>query len=525
MKEKKIEQVYIYFGIIMLFVVIFINAWMTHKYYFYFLSSDDAAELILSKMLAHEGGILSRNWHYSTELEILNTQLVYSFLFRFISNFKVVRIMGQVVLTCIFLLSYYFCLYSIDSHMANSRFFKTAFLMLLPISPAWIFLIMKTYYIPHVSISFFALGFACQIQKESISRRKKTGILISGCLLAFAGCLEGLRHIQLAYLPLVLSSVFMLWNSLEKVEWDLKKFNFPRGIGINICWLLSAGMGCLVNLLVLSNVYQVQSHDDEKFTEIVSFESIQNVWNAFLEVVGYRGEQKLLSIGGICNAVAVVSACLILYFMYKIFINIKKYDFTEQLLISFVVISFAFSVFIFIVLHSVVSRWVLACFVPAILLLIFLERLPFIKQYLIFGGIYCVVILFGVYGYQEIRTDVSNENKRNVYDFIQQNDYSYGYCTMWVGDWLTEMTNGRFESRSVRGDYENGKLKIWHWLTPIQVEYREEPILCILEKRRVEDLPIPEEWPVVMEDDYYIIYELNDHKRAEAYLESREGFF
>ena len=104
-KEEKIERGLLLFGKIMLVTVVLVNAWVTYRYYFNFVTADDASELVLSKMLAAEGGVLSTNWHYSTELEILNTQLVYSFLFRFISNFKVVRILGQVILSGIFLAS------------------------------------------------------------------------------------------------------------------------------------------------------------------------------------------------------------------------------------------------------------------------------------------------------------------------------------------------------------------------------------------------------------------------------------
>lgn len=87
---------------------------------------------------------------------------------------------------------------------------------------------------------------------------------------------------------------------------------------------------------------------------------------------------------------------------------------------------------------------------------------------------------------------------------------------------MTELTNGAFQTRSVRGDYENQKLKIYHWLTPVQVEYREEPIICILEKRRVEDLPLPENWNMLMEDEEYMIYGLPAHKEVEEYLEKRQ---
>lgn len=522
MNEDKIERGLLLFGKIMLVTVVFVNAWITYRYYFNFITSDDASELVLSKMLAAEGGVLSANWHYSTELEILNTQLVYSFLFRFISNFKVVRILGQVILSGIFLASYYFCLYSMNREKAKKRFFLTAFLLLIPISEAWVFLVMKTYYIPHVATTFAALGFACQVHREELSKRQHRVILLLGSLLAFIGCLEGMRHIQLIYLPLVLSSLWMLWNALEAAEWNLKRLSLPRGILEHIWWLLCAGAGNFVNASVLSGIYDYRDQNNAMFTETLAFENIEKVWNAFLEVTGYTGEQKMLSFGGICNALSVLAACALVCTLIYLVCNIKKKQQTEQLVIAAVILSFALSMFIFIALKTVSARYVMACVAPMVLFFVFLERFPFLKRTMILLGVYGLILVLGIHKYHQIQVSDKNENLRNVYEFVISNDYTYGYSTFWSGNLLTELTNGAFQTRSVRGDYENQKLKIYHWLTPVQVEYREEPIICILEKRRVEDLPLPENWNMLMEDEEYMIYGLPAHKEVEEYLEKRQ---
>lgn len=521
MKQNRMERGFVIFGKIMLVAAIFLNAWITWKYYFYFVTADDASELVLARMLARDGGILSANWYYSTELRILNTQLIYSLLFRFLTNFKVIRILGQVILTVIFLASYYFCLCSIDSKLAGNRFWKTAFLLVLPIGWPWLFLIMKTYYIPHVAITFLALGMACQMQKEDTEDRKKLILLICGGLLAFVAGLEGIRHIQLAYLPLILSSVWLWWNALEDTGWSLKDFRIPKGSFANLCWFLCAAAGYLVNTKVLSKVYFFKSYDEQKFTEILGMENIQNSLNGFLEVTGYTGEKEMLSAGGLCNAIAVVFLCFMLLFLLSIVINMKKYEQEDQLILSFLVLSFGLTMFICTSLNSVVSRWIMACVAPMVLLFMFLEGYPAMKRYVLLGGFYCIALLLGSNTYYEIKADHENDSIRNVYEFITENDYSYGYSTFWAGNLLTELTNGEFETRCVRGDYENNKLILFQWLMPIEAEYQEGPILCILQKRRVEDLPLPENWSLMMEDEEYLIYEVPDHREMEEYLVKR----
>ena len=69
----------------------------SHLYGDSWLSSDDSSEMILSHILAGEGGILTENWYYSTELRVLNTQLVWSALFRLSDRWHLVRLAGTAV--------------------------------------------------------------------------------------------------------------------------------------------------------------------------------------------------------------------------------------------------------------------------------------------------------------------------------------------------------------------------------------------------------------------------------------------
>ena len=38
-------------------------------------SSDEASEMVLGNLLASEGKLISKNWYYSTELRVLNTNI------------------------------------------------------------------------------------------------------------------------------------------------------------------------------------------------------------------------------------------------------------------------------------------------------------------------------------------------------------------------------------------------------------------------------------------------------------------
>lgn len=70
------------------------------------LDADMSSELILGNLLKQSGGILSDQWHYSTEVRVLNTQLVYSMFFHLFDDWQTVRIFGNITLYLVLLASY-----------------------------------------------------------------------------------------------------------------------------------------------------------------------------------------------------------------------------------------------------------------------------------------------------------------------------------------------------------------------------------------------------------------------------------
>ena len=72
------------------------------------VNSDDAGEMILAKLLSEGNGIATREWVYSSELRVINTQLIRAFLFRFTDSWTAVHVIGNLVLYAWLLLSYAF---------------------------------------------------------------------------------------------------------------------------------------------------------------------------------------------------------------------------------------------------------------------------------------------------------------------------------------------------------------------------------------------------------------------------------
>lgn len=71
----------------------------------HYLDGDASSELVLAHHLAETGQILSTDWYYSTELRVLNTQLVYAPLFRIFSDWHMVRFVGALIMQALLVLS------------------------------------------------------------------------------------------------------------------------------------------------------------------------------------------------------------------------------------------------------------------------------------------------------------------------------------------------------------------------------------------------------------------------------------
>ena len=71
------------------------------------LDADMASEQLLANLLAQEGSVMSTSWYYSTELRVLNTQLVMAPLFRLFTSWHTVRVVGSVVLILLYLAAWF----------------------------------------------------------------------------------------------------------------------------------------------------------------------------------------------------------------------------------------------------------------------------------------------------------------------------------------------------------------------------------------------------------------------------------
>lgn len=97
MNKKRFSEI---ISLVWLIICFAAACYYVARYNTLFIDADMSSELVLAKLLSEEGGILSKSWYYSTELRILNTQLIFAPLFAVIDDWSLVRAIGTAI--CLF---------------------------------------------------------------------------------------------------------------------------------------------------------------------------------------------------------------------------------------------------------------------------------------------------------------------------------------------------------------------------------------------------------------------------------------
>lgn len=213
MKKKSKKELLMAGGLAleMLVVLLFLNARINAL-----LDSDMSSEMVLAQLLAKENAALSTQWYYSTELRVLNTQLLYAFFFKLSNNWHWIRMASIICLWCIIIGIYYFwaC-----AEGCKKYFLITALLLLAPISEDYFrFVLAGVYYIPHIAIAFAALAMNELYMKAQRGSRKLW--LVVSVLLAFVAGLGGPREIIALYGPIGVAAAAELLNKKNKTRWQ-----------------------------------------------------------------------------------------------------------------------------------------------------------------------------------------------------------------------------------------------------------------------------------------------------------------
>lgn len=430
--------------------------------------SDITSELILAQVVSEEHSLISPNWYYSTELRVLNIQMIYSLFLRIFSDWTLVRTASCAVSYLLMLAGCYYLLRQAD---LGKYFTVSAIFLLLPFSDNYFeYVLLALLYATFISISFFAVGMLLHYARASSAGKKV--LLAAMILLAFFAGLGGARHVVVLYAPM-LGAVILL--SLA----ERKPSVYLAG---GVSGFLASFAGFLINTKILAGSYHFSTWEEMSFR--FSLQGIVDIVFGTLRFFGYSyGDVRTPVLSAFsCLVVAVIAFCMIRHIVRKF----RKPD-AVWLMSAYVVCAFG----IFAVLYTFTSmlysdRYGMSALMFGVLIAIIeLYEADWKKPFKI--GL-CAVLAGGIllssafrwvhYG----RLDKTAQLRPAV-DFLLEEDVLAGYSTFWSGNVLTELSDGSIEVWCLEDEPDGrGIDQILCWLqrTEHLTSYPEGPVFLFL---------------------------------------------
>ena len=437
------------------------------------LDADMSSELILARQLKQSGGILSANWFYSTEIRVLNTQLVYGFFFRLFSDWQAVRLASNVTLCLLLLGSYYF----LCRRLRITRYFPmTAAILLLPLSAPYFYIFLYgAYYIPRVSILFGILGLLMPPSGEP-GRRTKAGAVAStliACALSLALGLEGARMLLVLFVPItiVVGAELLVRIVRRYGKAPARRGNAISGSGFPTYFLqaflicVCAVAGYLINQRILIHAYPFEQYG--AMTPSLTLGSIKGVAFNQLHLIGYGTPTYILS--------AVIWAAAGALFVWYLLRKGEKSPFALRF-VWFCFVSWAcYTAFCCLIDFGQVA-WhmvpVAVLWIPATAVILREGNPPPVFRRALCIGLSLCFLLVGIQGYFAFENWPYRKGTRTSDSYsqitaaLEEKGYQNGYATFWNANILTELSDGAIDVWCVESFDQNTTRSpdLYQWL-------------------------------------------------------------
>lgn len=492
MIKRILKDPYKLFGIgMILFVILCYNVLILHNGY-RFLNSDDSSELVLARILASEHSILTKDWFYSSELRVFNTNLIFAPVFWFFSSWKLVRAVAGTVMLLLYVMSYLMIPYAWKYD--TKWFYLTAFVLIMPYSEPWRFFGLKMYYLPHVFISFVSFALAGSVCKG----KNKIAPAVILVILAFVAGLGGARSVEYTFVPLFLAAVMtFVLDTGDRIL-----------AGISGAAAVASSAGYMVNDKVLSKIYTFHSYDNVSFIRF-TFEKLEWAIDSILSAFGYSIGEYFISLGGVCNALAFIM--MILFLASFVLLAGKRGEMSDvqRYMYYFAAVTFGLNTFLMIVGQNdeYADRYIAIGMVPAVMLVDLIYNICLKDaewKRTAAAALILFFLLIGANGYLKLLSVSGNGERLGYIDYLKENGYDYGYATFWNANITTEMSDGAVDMTSL--DPNADKPVVFLWLTDRRlIEKEHDKVFLLLTN---DELGMYEGKAPVYQDDHFSVFDI-----------------
>lgn len=488
---------------------VLISVWFIYCYGSANVDADNASELVLAKFLANEGTLLSKKWFYSTELRVLNTQLVFVPLFMVFDNYRIVRAVGSGVLLVLLLAGYLYM-------VAKAGLGKSAKLFSVVLAVPFCrcyqqFALFGLYYIPHMLISFVSVGLffsaVCKWKEKKRTFAVEMGVLL---LLALFAGMGGIRMLVVLYCPLFVAAV--AYDLLQREK---------KHMVVSFAAMVAAGIGYIVNSTVLSDIYSFKNFNGTEFCDLNLLSRSDAILNGTLQFMGYRSGRRIFSAAALTNILAVGLLVLCVAAVVSLVRHLRELSQEKVFLVLF----FAANSILNLIAFYFADMWeengnylipFLIWLFPV--LAIWLEERRNAAKVMSKGLLMVVLCAFlynGAVHYTEWKNTNINSGKEAIVRYLVENGYERGYADFWDANVFTELSDGVLKMCNLRA--MDASFAPLEWLMDksfadwdeVSVQEDDSPVFVIADnafawENRDTLSYLNREYIIVQNSDYYV---------------------
>lgn len=491
------------------------------------MHSDTTAEVILSKLLADENKLITKNWFYSTEIRIVYSHLIMIPLFKIFSDYSLVKLISILIFYVLLFLSF---MHFAKSYGVEKKWRVLGLALLFsPLSNEYLdMMFIGCFYTSQAICTFLVLSAVAKRLPKTANwegEDKKRKNIISFILLnvfALILGLSGLRYIASLFLPMVLAVLWILYSQEEnKKQESFFKDKWFGSLLKTGSLLVCSGVGFLINKFYLAGNYSFDTTSEVVFTELSNVaDRFLNSFKLMIEFFGYY-PVEVVSGRGIVN---VIKLALFLFFTGVIVYLFKhrkdRLNAVQRFLLYYFLATFVLNWYMLIFTEVLMQYryWIPVYIVAVLLVAVFFQiyEPKIVWHKVVFELFVAVAALSSLYG--ELWQDVKYNDceKRYAYvEFLEENDYTFGYATFWNASVTEYLTNGEVEVGNLGG--ENGVSAPYEWLCKKDLYkegYHSGKTFLLLAKTEEAgmlkgDFTVMPDGVKVYEDEYYAIYEGN----------------
>ena len=431
-------------------------------------NDDLASEVFLAQEAFHSHTFWPTSWCYSTEIRLLNTQLITVPLFLFVKNLVTIRALTAIFCCVILFVAGWWFAHVLQIRQNWLKLFCSV-LLITPFSAGWWGVVQfGNYYIPHIVFSFAYVGLFLSLMEKETKSKNATFLV-----LAFFTGLSSIRYLLIFAFPLAVLAVYRT----VKETYNQKCWNVWDAIGNNASsrkatlGFVIGGFGYLCNSLVLKRLYSFSEWNTVAFNQIGDI-TFTRLHNDLFTLMGYRNRVSVLSPLGLSNVLFYVMVvflviCLIATLKHKHVSALQRFYLEFTLTCTLITTFFYVNV-------DYISRYfimTLVFYIPVLAILIEDVSVASFRRYLL--GTSAAVVLFanGFATLQYISYTDENTSQYAVTDFLMKKGYRYGYATFSHANLTWFLSNGTIEVANLDKKKIDGvqvlskDYRLAHWLT------------------------------------------------------------